>query len=208
MTMKTHDTLPARRPVSIYGTLIGRSVIALAAGFTFTMTLLAADFAEIRNADDSVVDIRRDLPPDWAAPAHKFGPEHATRFVRVVRAPRPAADAHVFKLERVQNVSATELTFDHVPVRLATNTIVANIRADTERRITEFLPVSDRLALLERFSELQEKRQAGETLTTEERAELTAMRAKLAKVKAIRAHGKTLAEAAATVTDTTTGWPE
>lgn len=48
-------------------------------------------FALIRNATGTIEEYRQEAA-DWSAPAHKFGPDHPTRWVPVVDLPVPAHD--------------------------------------------------------------------------------------------------------------------
>ena len=175
---------------------------------------IAAEFAEVSNADSTVLRVKRGLPLGWVAPTNKFGADFATRFVLVVVSDRPVVEDSIFNVAATNTVTSTNLVRDWVVTRRATPAIVRAIRDETERRVREVITLPDAVTYLARSLELHDKQLDGAAykpqstaLTAGEKAQRDAIQAIWTRAKAIRAHGATLESNAASITNLT-GWLE
>lgn len=165
------------------------------------LTLCATEFAEVRRADGEVLKIWRDQADDWSPPTNA-----AIRFVRVVTVSEPTYDPLLYRLSRARVLTETNLTLDFVAVRLTTNQIVANLRAETERRIKLLVPLDQQQDMLRQVAELLDKQASGAPLSEQETADIATVRSILARTRAIRARAAELTATADTITLVT--WPE
>ena len=174
-----------------------------------------AEFLEVRNADTNIVRTLRNKPADWTAPAHKFGADKATRFVRVVSAERPTnIDEAVYELAQVTTLTDTEAVRSWSTNRIGTPKIIKAIRSEAQRRVNLIVTGDDAITLLSAIAEIHDKQLAQSPvklqseLSNADQNALTDARALWARAKAIRVHAKALITNAATITTIMEGWPE